>query len=244
MKILTYILILLSFLVSPTISLVFAQESVKSNPVITRVGDAPLDQKPQVSNSLQLGVRATAPDIPDAALEGAIKEKFGITMRNYGTRHLRWAWEKFWDVSHTKFFDYVRGSTIFASVPRDSSQVGCFKGVSVYVGTYQDETLFKLILIHELGHVIANCNNREQIRWSDYLRAHAVEKGVTWYGNHAYECTKSNNISEDFAETIAYYLNPETKLQTVLCSPDYHPPNLREDFPLHYNVANYILGNY
>ena len=188
------------------------------------------------------GTHPIVPITDPSGLKQKIIDQFGIIMNGYDPDHLKWAWEKLWDVSNTNFINLVRGVIIQARA--GSEQVGCPGGVAVYLDQYP-EVLFKYGLIHELGHVIRNCISSSTNSYADHLNALSKEGGVTYYAKHAYSCTGSDGPSEDYAEMIALYLNPSANIQMTRCTPSGTSyTNLRTDFPLHYNVARSILGGY
>lgn len=187
----------------------------------------------------------SAPTIADAGLYQGIKDKFGVSMIGFDFTHMRWVWEKLWDLSNTNFVKFINGTVIQNTNSSSSEQVGCpGAAVSVYLGQY-DEILFKYALTHELGHVIRNCNPSYVSFYTDHLNAFNREAGVTYYANNAPSCTGSDNTSEDYAEMTALYLNPNANIQMVRCAPSNTKyTNLRTDFPLHYNVARSVQGDY
>lgn len=233
-----FALLITSFLIIvPTVSAQF-----KSNSVITRVGEAPMDQKPGGGGGTPGGPRPEAPD-PGPNVRAAIIEKFGITLNGFSDQYLRYAWEKFWEVSNTNFISLVKGSVINITSPANTQQVGCGAPASVLLGQFGDGNQWKHVLIHELGHVVRNCNNASTIQRQEHINAFNSEKGVSDYGNKAPSCTGSDNLSEDYAEMIAYYLNPGYKVSTVRCFPAQNP-DMETNFPKHFEVARKVLGVY
>lgn len=189
----------------------------------------------------------TAPAVADSELEQNIINKFGIRMVGFDAKRLRWAWEKLWDVSNTKFPGFVRGSTVQATTPGDSARLDCpgRPTTTIRLGISEDPEWFKLVFIHEFGHVIEMCPSSQSNYWAAFENAFNTEKGISFYAQNANSCTGSNNKSEDYAEMIAYYLNPATNAQTPRCAPaGSKNPNMQVNFPMHYNVAKDILGNY
>lgn len=187
------------------------------------------------------------PKPPPAAdkLRDSLISEFDLTMNGFGEQWLRWTWEKLTAVSGTRFVNFIRGSTVQAVAQGDSEQVGCpGSGTTVKLGAYPDEELFKLVFIHEFGHVIRNCPNSQSNYYAEHDNAYTKEGGVSYYARNAAACTGSDNKSEDYADMIAYYLNPNTTRQTARCSPENKNPNLKINFPLHYNTARSILGDY
>ncbi|MBI2022341.1 hypothetical protein HYS97_00615 [Candidatus Daviesbacteria bacterium] len=189
------------------------------------------------------GAKPVAPTVEESELREKIILEFGIRMDGFSAQYLKWAWEKFWDIKNTRFNELVRGAGIVATTPANTQQVGCRGGTSVLLGQFGDENTWKQVLIHELGHVVRNCNPQNRIQWIEHERALTQEGGVSDYGNKAKSCTGSDNGSEDYAEMIAYYLNPGNAVSTVTCFPPQFP-NMKQDFPLHYNIAREVLGDY
>jgi len=200
------------------------------------------------SGPAQPGVHPAAPAVDPARLKESLISQFGITMDGFDNAHLQWAWEKFWEVSNTNFTRFIRGSVIQITDPRRSEQKGCpgRDPVTVLLGQY-DQALFKYILTHELGHTIQHCTGSNSFS-AEHLNAYNREGGVTYYANHAasQSCSHgtANNVNEDYAEMIALYLNPSANVRAVNCDTTGRYTNLRVEFPLHYNVARSILGDY
>lgn len=236
-------LIRLSTLVFSTFVLFFSvgislYAQTSSDKTTTRVGN-PTSNPPSGGGS--------APPTGDP--RQAMIDEFDITMEGFSGEHLTWAREKLWEVSNTKFIDLVRGTTIQA-VSSGSHQKGCrgshSSGVDVDLQQFPQE-FFKFLLIHELGHIVRNCNDRATIQYDEHINAHNSEGGVSYYGNNASSCTGSDNLSEDYADMIAYYLSPSAGLSTVSCDPIQNRPNPffsknPTDFPTHLKVAQTVLN--
>jgi hypothetical protein len=234
-------------------------EEATSNCVVVQVG-APTGPTPTCAPTSDLllsttpppapidspgGNRPEAPPVEPGNLRQAIIDKFGITMNGYSNQYMQWAWERLWEVSHTNFDELVKGSIINITNPADTHQSDCPNTgkAAVFLGAFGDAKLFKHVLTHELGHVIANCHPRGQVQREAHLKAFVAEGGVSDYGRNAHSCTGSDNISEDYAEMIAYYLNPGYAVSTVRCYPAQNP-NMSTNFTLHYKVAKDILGEF
>lgn len=203
------------------------QRSATSNCILTRIGQpagTPTELPPDcIGNSDGQPGGVIAPPFPSDIRQGIIDE-FGITMNGFDQQHLQWAWEKFWDISDTRFNQYVRGSIIkrLAYTPdgtNGSRQVGCGAaqgyGYSVEFVEYPGEAFFKFLLTHELGHVMYRCNDSDVIGLTEHINAYTSDGPISWYGEHASECTGGSNRSEDYADTVAYYLNPEAGLASL-----------------------------
>lgn len=218
-----------------------AQQVFKSSPFCTKVGD-PTRPSPCLSQTetTSLGSRPQAPDIDSVNLRQAIIDGFGITMNGFSPQQLQWAWEKFWDVSKTNFINLTKGTAIEAASGTISEQIGCR---SVRVGSaFSEPTLFKIVLTHELSHVIYWCNNDSLSRRSEHHNVFSQEGGVTGYG--ASGCLGTPPHTEDYAEMIAYYLNKGVVEQTARCNNRGQIPFDGVKFPLHLNLARTILGEY
>lgn len=218
---------------------VLAQESNRSNRVITRVGNAPESEKPTG--------RGVAPE-PPSDVKRAIKDQFDLNMNGFSEKHLKWAWEKLWDVSGTRFNSLVKGTTINVAGSNISMQQSCASyqlKPDVVLFPYEPEDAFKLIFIHELGHIIRNCTtDRTLSKYNEHLEALNSEGGVSHYARNANSCTGSDTPSEDYADMIAYYLNQETQVGTAMCAAGKPRPNIKIQYPKHYNVVRAVLGDY
>lgn len=192
-------------------------QTFKSNRFVTKVGEAPEDQKPKIGRSGQ-----NAPP-PPANLKQAILDEFFLDLNGFSNQELLWAWEKLWDVSHTNFSEIVKGNRAKTDVFRTqgSSEV---KGCTVYFSFYQAQELFNVIFIHELGHIIQNCagdskalttkHNNIYQNGSNPLTGYGTPVSYGEYGA-ALSCFGYPAWGENYAEMIAYYLNPTAREQTV-----------------------------
>ncbi|MCL5071637.1 MAG: hypothetical protein M1308_12205 [Actinobacteria bacterium] len=170
-------------------------------------------------------------------LADAIYRSYGILMVGFDDTHLQWALAKLQDVSRTRFISYVSGVTIYASSTSYQADNN-----TVYLQQFAGEALFDLIMIHELGHVI---RWRTSMDVGQLTQAIVSEGYLTYYSQNASSCTGSDNFNEDYAEMIAYYLNPNAGSQTARCVPAGSPnPYWSGGHPMHYNIALDILGTY
>lgn len=186
---------------------------------------------------------------PPANIRQGLIDSFHVTMNGFDNQHLEWAWEKFWEVSNTQFTSLIAGSTIQSITLGLSAQVGCFGETSVKIKQYTPKEFFQYLLTHELGHVIANCRPSDAHVY-DQRNAFDREGAVSYYAAHANTCSGSENYSEDYADMIAYYLNPSAGLSTISChgSAPANPPNPFHGTPvlkpIHKTVVEGILGNF
>lgn len=216
--------------------IVYAQLQTDSNIVRTRVGNPP--SGPVLSGDI--------PTPPQDVRQGIISN-FGITMNGFSNQHLTWAWEKFHETSNTRFPSLVRGVTIQAT-GGGSSQIGCAgSAIAVRLGQYTPGTFFKFILTHELGHVIQSCLPRSESKFNEAINAYYAEGGVSFYGNNANSCNGTVNVNENYADIIAYYLNPSAGLASgpASCGGPPNPPNPffvgQTRFPLSFTAAEGVL---
>ncbi len=231
---------------------VSSAQTAQSKCVVTKVGNpAAGPTLPAQCSTTPGGV--LPPDYP-ADLRKAIIDKFGVTMDGYDPTHLKWAWEKFWDVSNTKFPNLVRGAFLKA-VPKDNGakQWGCGGPVSVTLPAYNVEASFKFLVTHELGHYIQNCNLSGVTHVSDIENAfYSSQEGpISYYAGHTAQCNAGKNAThEDYADTVAYFLNPKAGLVSAgkgLCPdiPTETPPNpffeLQPRKELHYAAIVQVL---
>lgn len=200
--------------------------------------------------SLSTGPTApiTIPDLqPGSDVRQALIDTFGITVdRRFTPDQMRTLWNKFRDVSNTNFNKLVRGTVITAVEGGNSRQTGCN---AIDLGVSLTGEILTVVAIHEMGHVIRNC---PQPFYDEQLKAYQAEGGVTNYSRTACTyITREHPIptaweheSEDYAETITYYLHPQASEQTAACAGRGPNPYANGKKPLHYAVAKKILGAY
>lgn len=176
------------------------------------------------------------PPTGSSALQSDIFSRFGVTMSGFDQQHLLWAWEKFSDVSHTNFINLIHGVTINVGTS-GSEQVNN----NTIILQQLSEEQFKVVLTHELGHII---RWRTDSHIAELRSAISTEGYLTRYSTNAPSCTGSDNFNEDYAEMIAYYLNPNSRAQTTIRCSGEENPYLNRNHQLHYTIAREILGNY
>lgn len=207
--------------------------SSTSNEVITRVGN-PIIATP---SGTRVSLDRPQPPIIAGDPRQAIIDTFGITMNGFGQQHLLWAWYKFWDVSNTQFITLVRGTTI-TLIAGLSEQLGC---KSVLFKPPATQEAFNVVLIHELGHIAYWCNPDAQSGKTQHENVFAQEGGMTGYAQYA--CFGTPPVNEDYAEMLTYYVNPGIK-EVIDCHIRDQVPFGDDRYPLHFNLANSILGAY
>jgi hypothetical protein len=207
--------------------------------VSTLIASATIDTRVAIG-----GTCVSSPSKPDN-LRASLIDDFGILMNGFDATHLSWAWEQLCKASGTRFNQLTKGATIVATTAVISQQVGCAGATSVYLGPFTPKETFQFIMTHELGHFIYNCHRSDGLAHNaDFVTAHNTEGGVSFYANNAKACTgpESDNLSEDAADTVAYYLHPGSNIQTVLCAGTRAGPNLQASYKLHYNWGLEVLG--
>ncbi len=243
MKISFLLTLLLAQLFTPTAKAQTTYPEVQSLPFFTTVGD----------------YTESAPADPGSA----ILEQFKISMTGFDNQQLTWAWQLFNSVAKTNLKNLVAGAVIKKVVDAHgySAQVGCNnhgqgyyfpEGFGVKLHPHNEEVKFKLTILHELGHVIYNCNGAQSVKWKvDWEVIFAGEGGITTYAKDP-SCIigyddpnlEGRKRSEDFAETIAYYLIPEARERSIEgCSPSGGAPFAGGAFPKHFEFAKTILGS-
>lgn len=129
------------------------------------------------------------------------------------------------------------------------------------------EEIFKITFIHEISHVIDKCAPESESfgRYSQgidgFPEVYKKEGGATYYGQHANgvpdpssisgpnmtpdsKCPSGNPLSEDYADMLAYYLNPNSRQKNVCQNPERLPnPYENGAHPLHKALAEKILKN-
>jgi hypothetical protein len=182
-----------------------------------------------------------------------IIDTFGITMNGFDQQHLQWAQQKLQEVSGTKFASLVNGAVIQAIDSPDTffEQVSCPGSGGPSIRFHQNQVnqeVFDITLVHELTHLIQNCQPDSKSFNSDYNNAHSAEQGITYYaqnaGNPSSKCPKSDPFNEDYAEMIAYYLNPNAQTKDVCGNGRQPNPYSSGNFSQHQSVARKIMGNF
>lgn len=168
----------------------------KSNCVITKVGNP----------------TGPTPFCQADDLRQVIIDDFGVTMNGFEDKFLQWALEIFQASSDTNLSSLINGATVEANcIGCGGKQVGCKNETSIYLEPYDSSAAyFKFILIHELGHFIRNCQPREISKYNQHINAIYIDQYISYYAENASSCADTTSNSEDYADTIAYYINPES----------------------------------
>lgn len=186
-----------------------------------------------------------APPVASSELRQKLNELGVRFMPSIDDTHLQWAWEILWQAKSyaPRFFTLLGNVTV--DTHADTSER---KGNIIYFSTipgsfYMDgnETQFKVLLIHELGHVI-----RGSGALYDGPLQEAVNKDrghLTEYGENP--CYGTLGIDEDFSETITYYINQSAKEENLGCgvkSTDGRNPLFSGKYPYHLQYIKSVLG--
>ena len=165
-------------------------------------------------NACQVGgaqVSGPAASSDKQQLKNDILAKFGVDMDlSFSYEYLKWTWEKLWNVSNSKFLSLVRGDsnriiTIARSDGSINLQVSCtqvnMSGASS-AGSLYPESLFKVVLVHELAHIIEICNpaaNKARLQ-----QIIDQEGYLTSYSKNAAACavTRSNPLNENYFHLV------------------------------------------
>lgn len=210
----------------------------------------------------------TVPPAPKgyAPLQAAISSTFGISMADgFSINYLNWTWQILWETKNTSFLSLLlQGSggspvsiNVAPSLPGGGQdinrQLNCstiqIRSVSQSTGGAYPEPLFKIVLIHELSHIIEQCVPDSLSKKSSLAQIlnNNREAYLTNYSKN--NCAGGTNaLNEDYAEMLAYYLNPEIKEQSLgigaACEPTDPNKNPYDNSakPLHKNLASEILG--
>lgn len=226
-------------------SFVYAQ-TFKSNEFVTRVGD-PQGPPPNITQPGRNGQKP--PNTPDN-LEQALLDTFGLRMVGFNRIQLNAAWEKMWDVNQTNFIKLVHGKekvVMVQAVNSGSEQVNCGQ---INLRRYDDPEYLKVILIHELGHIIYWCNEDTVNKRSEHSNIYLSEGAVTGYAlpTGGTTCTGQPGATENYPEMIAYYLNSGITERTVIgmtkCITRNQVPYADGKFSRHFNLVKTILGEY
>lgn len=184
----------------------------------------------------------TLPSDPGAEL----KSKYGISTSGFSSAGVINIYELFACFSSSRVPSLLKTPvTIYSDVRANGGGIGmnCDGGCGIWIP--EATNYFKFILTHELGHVLYYTNPAEVMHVSDFENAWAKEKGLSPYSrrNDGCEGLGDPNMDEDYAELVAYYLNP-TGGRTGACDPGSGPLNpLYEtsNYPLHLEVGKQVL---
>lgn len=190
-------------------------------------------------------------------LHNEILKKFNINFdKSFTYDYLKWAWEKLWGASNTRFLNLVNPNNVVISIVRDdtrvSGQLDCnritMRGKYPDTGLSYSEPLFKVAFIHELSHIIENCRPDSISKKSQLDQIIKQEGYLTNYSQYADRCPKTidtNKLNEDYAETVAYFLNLKFAEQSYgvggLCEPSEFNNPYDRNKPFHKQFVQDLL---
>lgn len=195
------------------------------------------------------GTSLPIPPVEDGNYKKAIKDTYSITVEaGLSLEFDKALWEFLATVSKTKFPSLVRGTVVHITPPCPGpNPCGTFQGPGKEISirsNVETADLVKLLFAHEMGHVIWHHTPESAGHQTEHMNALTKEGGVTIYGDNP--CYDPGNAyarqTEDYAEMIAYYLNPFLNEQTS-CGTKGYNPFADGKFPQHLQVAKSILGD-
>lgn len=202
---------------------------------------------------------AIVPPPANGDLKQSIADKFGVDFQGpeFTADRLQAAWEVLNQAQQVapRLFGLL-GKGITATTHSDTSErVGNTIYFSTRPGSFfmtGSPQQFKVLLIHELGHVIrgepgsTKANSYDQ-RLQSAVNQDALKNGdagyLTGYGKSP--CYGTPNIDEDFAETVTYYINKGAKEEDLGCgikSANGLNPLESGLYPAHLTFIKSVLG--
>ncbi len=187
-------------------------------------------------------------------IRSEINDKFGILFRgNWSASYLAAACNTFAEISGTRFFELLAGDGSKGPVPVNATSCGDSHVEGnrlVFTNDCGNATLNKVVLLHEIGHVLYYNVNEARRKVEDARAADRgkpyVNGGFTRYGDNPDPCVgggSGGEIKEDFAESTTYYFNPGATEQTTKgCSSGRVPG--ADKGSAHYQMMNAILGDF
>lgn len=178
-----------------------------------------------------------------------LKSKYGISTSGFSSAGIINIYELFTCVSNSKVPTLLTGvsTTIHSDISPTIGGIGMDCDSTCNIWIPEGTNAFKFILSHELGHVLYYSNPRETMHVSEFENAYSSEGGLSPYSGPYYggqgACPVKGS-AEDYAELVAYYLNPTQGGKTGACDAREDPKNsLFQDthFPLHLNVGKQVL---
>ena len=181
--------------------------------------------------------------------QGELQSKYKITTQGFGGEGIKMIYEMVTCVSTSKFPAVTQGvsTTIHNAISPSIGSIGMDCDSTCNIWIPEGTSAFKFILTHEFGHVINIMNTREVSHSTELTNAHEKEGGLSPYSGPYYGGQGGcpvKGAGEDYAEMVAYYLNPSLGGKTGACDSRENPKNsLFEDthFPLHLAVAKQVL---
>jgi hypothetical protein len=170
-----------------------------------------------------------------------IYQKWQIRITNVGLTQAKAIHEIFHQIQGTRYLSLVKGAVITGSGGSVSVQVGCPGGgdTDVRLGVY-DHAMTKVLILHELGHVIQYCQPDSVSRYSEINSAIASDGYISTYSRT--NCFGGIQKSEDYAETLAFYLAPDANEHTCTGGRTLPNPYKSGRFQAHRALAAKVAG--
>lgn len=184
------------------------------------------------------------PSDPTAELQS----KYKISTAGYSSDGVKMIYELATCLSPSQLPSLIgKPTTVHNAISPTLDGIGMDCDATCNIWIPEETNAFKFILTHEFGHVLYYTNPSETMHVSDAENAWSSEGGLSPYSGPYYggqgSCPTKGAV-EDYAEMVAYYLNPTMGGKTGACDSRDNPKNsLFEDshFPLHLNVAKQVL---
>lgn len=197
-----------------------------------------------------------------------LKTRYGIDMNGFDNAHLQWALEVLGQAPK-KFIDLAHGGTMNTQQPIKiaaknysqfdpySEQKGCSgTQLPAHIALIQNfpgsdtekQEIFKITLIHELGHMIEQCAGNQSMK-SRLPQVIGVDGSrLTYYSQNVQPgqtnqgCPPGYPINEDYAEMMTYHINSNLRTKNVCGNGrDANPYSYGGNFA-HKSLVREILG--
>jgi hypothetical protein len=183
-----------------------------------------------------------------ADLAADLKSKYPISLEGYGEAGIKNIYDLFTCLSTSKVKTLLATTDVTIHNADRPTEMGGGIGMgctsrSCGIWIREDVGAFKFIMSHELGHVLYYQNLAEVMHYTDAANAYTTEGGLSPYSGGGNGCSALGK-EEDYAEMVAFYLNPKTGGKTGACDTRDNPPNSlfgTDNFPDHLNVAKQVL---
>lgn len=146
-----------------------------------------------------------------------LKTDFGLEFRDFSKDQLQWAYQVLASTQDTKFPVLTKAAQNPVIIPSQdnanwTNMIDCSAPIQIAIS--QTETQFKFSLLHELGHRIYACTDSVKNLYAAHDNAYNLEGAVSVYSYCAPPGSPPTwSKLEDFAETVAYFLQPNLPQQ-------------------------------
>lgn len=191
-------------------------------------------QNCQQNQIVFVGGGGSAPAPNTQTLRGDIKNQFGVEFESgFSSRVLTWAWEALWTAQQRSpnFFSLLRTRYSVVNI-KAGAAITNTSGNTIMIkntasGPLYSEPYFKQIFIHELGHVIYGPRYSPNPTFQSKINEAIVKDGgtITAYAENSTEDPNricgtpdaSTKASEDFADSVSYFINSNQEELTYGC---------------------------